>query len=522
MKTNRLWGDMTKVAARRSHAGAALLLGLLLLGCDRNQPLDPGAPLGARVSETPSGTSAVAAPVAQIDVTWQDNSTNETGFEVYRSSSGVGGSFASHGSTLAGVTRYGDTALIPGTQYCYEVRAFRTTGRRTTYSAFSNVACAIAPPAVLAPSSTSVKPGSSSTVDVSWRDNADGEAGFRVERSLDLGATWTTAATMYGHDLTSATDGGRASEQAVCYRVIAFNYFGDSDPSNVDCTAPPAAPADLVATSLDAQSSDLTWEDRSSVEDGYEVQRSFGDGVWSVVGTLSANVTTHRDAGLAPDTRYWYQVRALKDGGGSDFSDIDDAVTIGSPPPAPSAIAASPLGSTVVSVGWASDVPTVEEFRVERSTDAGASWATVATTPSYERSVYDGGLTPDLQVCYRVFASNALGDSPPSDTDCTAPPASPTDFVATAVDASSIVLTWTNHSVVADGYEVQEPYCYWDYYYGDVCYYYGIATLGPTATTYTRSGLAPGTFYSFRVVALKDGGYSDPSNESGATTHGSP
>ncbi|MGH7568530.1 MAG: fibronectin type III domain-containing protein, partial [Gemmatimonadales bacterium] len=39
------------------------------------------------------------------------------------------------------------------------------------------------------------------------------------------------------------------------------------------------------------------------------------------------------------------------------------------------------------------------------------------------------------------------------------------------------------------------------------------------ATSYTHSGLAPGTFYTYRVVALKDGGYSDPSNEAGATTN---
>lgn len=507
---------------RQCGRAATIVLLTLLLGCDRDQPLAPGLVLAFRVTEAPSVTTAVAAPAGRIDVRWQDNSSNETGFEVYRSISGVGGPYGSHSSTQAGVTTFSDVAITPGREYCYEVRAYRTTGRRTTYSEFSNAACAIAPPSVLVPSNAEAKPVSSSVIDVSWRDNADGETGFKVERSLDLGSTWTPSVTMYGPNRTSATVFGQTSDQQVCWRVIAFNSYGDSDPSNVDCTAPPAAPANLAATSIDAHSSDLAWEDRSLVEDGYEVQRSLGTGDWIVVVTLPANTSGYHDAGLASDTRYWYQVRALKDGGGSDFSNIDDAVTVGSPPPAPASAAAYPNGSTAVSVGWESDAPTVEGFRVERSSNGGADWATVATTPSYERGVLDWGLAAEQPVCYRVFAFNLLGDSPPSNSDCTTPPAAPDNLVATGLDASSILLTWTNHSAVADGYEVQEPYCYWDYYYGYTCWYYGIATLGPTATSYTVSGLAPLTSYWYRVVALKEGGYSDPSNEAGATTHAAP
>jgi TolB protein len=77
-----------------------------------------------------------------IAVSWQDNSTNETGFEVYRSTTGPSGAFALLASTAANVTAYSDGGLSGSSQYCYEVRAVRTRGGKTSYSAFSSAACA--------------------------------------------------------------------------------------------------------------------------------------------------------------------------------------------------------------------------------------------------------------------------------------------------------------------------------------------------------------------------------------------
>ena len=73
---------------------------------------------------------------AQLTVTWVDNSTNETGFSVERSS-GTTGTFAEVTTTGSGVTTYLDSSLADATTYCYRVRAFNAAG----YSAYSNVAC---------------------------------------------------------------------------------------------------------------------------------------------------------------------------------------------------------------------------------------------------------------------------------------------------------------------------------------------------------------------------------------------
>ena len=127
----------------------------------------------------------------------------------------------------------------------------------------------------------------------------------------------------------------------------------------------------------------------------------------------------------------------------------------------------------------------------------------------------DDGRTSEQQVCYRVIAYNAQGDSPPSNSDCTTPPAAPSGLVAIATGMMGEInnLAWVDNSGVEDGYEVQRFFC--DYYLA--CGFGTIAILGPNATSFSEEVLW-GNTYTYRVVAIKDGGRSDPSNE--ATVYG--
>jgi len=313
-------------------AYSAVLLAFIFSGCDHKQLTAPSLEAASTAGSgsapaAPSSTNTVAVSDSRIDVSWQDNSSNETGFEVHRSTTGASGSFALLIGVGANVKAYSNTGLASSTQYCYKVRAFRITGSNTSYSAFSAAACAttLPPPAPAAPSGTDAKPSASTVVDVSWVDNSTNESGFRVERSLDAGATWTNAGTV-GSNVASSQDPGRSSEQQVCYRVVAFNAGGDSPPSNADCTAPPAAPTGLTATAeADQPAIDLAWKDNSAVEDGYEVLRDDGIfGRW-LVANLPANTTSYRDASVGNITTYEYHVRAKKDGGFSDLSEVASA-----------------------------------------------------------------------------------------------------------------------------------------------------------------------------------------------------
>jgi hypothetical protein len=265
--------------------------------------------------------TSTAVSKTQIDLSWQDEAPNETGWQVHRSTSGPAGAFTLLATTGANVTGYSDTGLTPLTQYCYRVRWFRTTGKKTSFGEFSTTSCSTTPAPPSAPSNADARPASSTAVDLNWADNSGTEDGFLVERSASAAGPWETAATT-GANATSYTDQGRASEEPACYRVVAFNAHGNSGPSNVDCTTPPAAPGPVVVTEPYPQWVALNWNDNSAIEDGYRVWIRFFaplDGYYVLFSHDLPPGATHFEDYIADDTcNREYTIWALKDGGTSD------------------------------------------------------------------------------------------------------------------------------------------------------------------------------------------------------------
>jgi hypothetical protein len=70
-----------------------------------------------------------------------------------------------------------------------------------------------------------------SSLNVSWSDNANNETGYRIERSLD-GAIFSALAQL-GQNARSYTDSALSAGTAYYYRVSAFNSAGSSGYSNV-------------------------------------------------------------------------------------------------------------------------------------------------------------------------------------------------------------------------------------------------------------------------------------------------
>lgn len=146
----------------------------------------PGSQPGPTVPAAPSGLTAVATSSAAVSLTWQDNSSDETGFVLERKI-GAGGTFAAIASLPANATSRTDSALTPSTSYYYRIRAQNAAG----FSAYSAEASA----------TTLAGGGGSTTV---WAKSYAGpgdtranalqptaDGGFVVAGSLRLGATAT-------------------------------------------------------------------------------------------------------------------------------------------------------------------------------------------------------------------------------------------------------------------------------------------------------------------------------------------
>src|SRR5205807_6910564 len=94
------------------------------------------------IPKAPTHLTATATSNSQIDLTWIDNSTDEIGFHVRRSPTGVNGTFTLIGTTGPGVTTYSDTGLTGSTIYYYRVFSFNSARE----SPPSNTASATTPP----------------------------------------------------------------------------------------------------------------------------------------------------------------------------------------------------------------------------------------------------------------------------------------------------------------------------------------------------------------------------------------
>ncbi|MBL0334030.1 MAG: DNRLRE domain-containing protein [Chitinophagaceae bacterium] len=100
----------------------------------------PGAPFNITFTPPNAPTALTATPSSNtvIQLSWTDNSSNETGFEIEQSTTGPGGPFTLIATAAANTTSYSKTGLSTLSNYCYQVRAVRNT----LASTYSNTACA--------------------------------------------------------------------------------------------------------------------------------------------------------------------------------------------------------------------------------------------------------------------------------------------------------------------------------------------------------------------------------------------
>jgi hypothetical protein len=500
---------------RHSTLLMAVCAGFIVSACDRESPVQPRSPDPILFSsQVGSGIAASAVSPSEIDLSWA-NSPSASGYQVFRSDNGATGSYSLIGSTSAAVTTYANSGLTGSTQYCYEIRSFKTAGKSTTFSAYSNAACAttLVPP-INAPSVVDVVPvpntyfvdPANSEVRVSWKDNSTNEDGFRLERASTAAGPWTEAATTAANATSLYQTAAR--EQQVCFRVIAFSSAGTSTPASADCTTPPASPTNLVAKALDGQSIAITWRDNSASEDSYKLSRLDAASAWTDIATLAPNTVSYHDAGVTADRTYTYRVQALKDGGFSDYSNESAAVIATTPPSAPFTESAGWGTDDYYSwlyfgVSWSDKSSNEEGFRIESGDDA-SGWQTYATaaanaTSFQQKSDLWGSLVPHAG-CFRVVAFNAVGESTPSNVICTEWDNPPTNLTATAADHQSIDLSWTDNGWYERGYIVFRSTTV------DGSYDF-VAETAANATSYHDTGLASGQEYWY-VVASDFGDYS--------------
>jgi len=182
-------------------------------------------------------------------------------------------------------------------------------------------------PAEVAPSNLNVIAHCNAVV-LTWIPSAYPVDGFKIYSgpncsSLSCIATVGNNSTNYPLNTSSPS----------CYKVCAYGSPGEFCSGTVSGTplTVPAASSNLTATAVSQTQINLSWTDNSSGETGYKIERALDNagnpGTFAQIGTVGADVTTFQDAGLSPNTKYWYRVRAYNTCGDSAYSNVITAST---------------------------------------------------------------------------------------------------------------------------------------------------------------------------------------------------
>lgn len=296
---------------------------------------DPGAP------QAPQELTAASQSSGSIRVSWRDQSDDETGFILERSTVSADSGFDALVSLGKNTIEHTDMdGLAPSRTYWYRVMAERN-GMQSEVSNTAEATTHAPPPAVPgAPTRLVATARSHSAIDLEWADNALTEIGFRIESAATSRGPFTEIAAT-GTNATSYRVKSLSPSRTYYFRVAAFNNAGRSIFSNTaeaTTDAPPitvpTAPSNVTATDITESSARISWTDNADNESGFHIGRCTGLGGvdgngnrwcasgFDTVATVRANGTAYVLSGLVPDTGYTFYVRAFNSAGNSQNREV--------------------------------------------------------------------------------------------------------------------------------------------------------------------------------------------------------
>jgi len=174
------------------------------------------------------------------------------------------------------------------------------------------------------------------------------DSGTNITYPYDYKIDATTSTTFTAYDICNYSSAGTYTAKVIAER-------GSAPPAEDRVTItvnapPPNAPTSLNATAVSQTQINLSYQDNSSDESDFHIERSpDGSTGWAEITTVGANTTSYNNTGLTCNTPYYYRVRAHRHGDAqySGYSNVANATTQAcsdtTPPEAPINLTATPI-----------------------------------------------------------------------------------------------------------------------------------------------------------------------------------
>jgi hypothetical protein len=340
--------------------------------------------MGAGTASTApsSPTSLVITPVSSsgISLSWKDNSSDETGFEIYRSET-TGSGFTLINTAGTNVTTYTDGGLAASSTHYYKVRAANQAGFSSYTSELPGTTLSGSPVTICTDgcSIITARSGNGTSQDAAKAfDNSTSTKWYNFQTA---GSIWmqyqfcnSVAYAVNSYSLTSANDMPLrdpktvilyGSNDGVNYTVVdsrnniafsarfqkqtfsfsngtAYKYYKFEFVANtgndglqlseielmfsgtVSQGPGPAAPSGLTTLFNASELIDLTWTDNSTDETSFVIEQSLNSS-FSPLQTsysLAGNTTKNVIKGLTANTTYYFRIKSTNGSGSSAYSGV--------------------------------------------------------------------------------------------------------------------------------------------------------------------------------------------------------
>lgn len=294
-----------------------------------------------------------------------------------------------------------------------------------------------------------------------------------------------------------------------------IDWVNTPSTANTNNSTVPSAPTNLSAWGMSSSTIVLSWNAPANYTvTGYQIERSLdGGNTWSTtVFNTNTTVTAYSDSGLASHTTYYYRVSAINKIGTSTAS----SATYGTTFYPTLTINTQDINGNAIS-GFNATFSQNGNMVASGSTP---TTFTLTNNQNYELSVnYISNYVFDHWE--DTGSTSATRDiSITSDTTIIAVYKTmlqpPTGLTATAVSSSQINLSWSaptnNGGSTISGYVIERSVD------GGTSWSTVQSNTGSISTTYSDTGLAHSTTYTYRVSAINSMGTSSPSNTASART----